>query len=57
MKCSTIGCKAEATHVLRYTFPESRSEQETDQVCKPCGDAYVRRPVFRATLTPIPVAA
>ena len=51
--CGTLGCALEATHTLTYTFPESRDQVETDVVCEFCGDAYARRPSFRASLTPI----
>ncbi len=49
-KCSTIGCKREATHVLTYSFQESRDDTERDLVCEPCGEGYVRRPSLKAML-------
>ena len=50
VKCSTIGCKHDATHVLTYSFPESRDVIEKDVVCQSCGEAYTRRPTLRATM-------
>jgi hypothetical protein len=47
-KCGTIGCKLPATHVLVYSFPESRDETETDETCEFCADSYIRRPTLRA---------
>lgn len=52
--CDTMGCRSAATHVL--TTPDLDPEGEntyTDQVCEPCGQGYMRRPVLRATLAPI----
>jgi hypothetical protein len=53
-RCGTIGCRKAATHVLTYSFPESRDVPETDYVCKPCGEGYVRRPALHAGIAPIP---
>ena len=53
--CGTIGCKAPATHVLTYSFPESRDTTETDLVCLACAAGYQRRPTLKATFLPIPV--
>lgn len=49
-RCGTIGCKNDVTHRLTYSFPESRDKNETDNVCAPCGQSYVRRPSLHATL-------
>ena len=48
--CGTIGCRRRATHTLTYSFPESRDVTETDTVCQPCGDGYLRRPTLKASL-------
>jgi DNA-directed RNA polymerase subunit RPC12/RpoP len=49
-KCGTIGCNRTATHTLAYSFPESRETTETDLVCQPCGEGYLRRPTLKASL-------
>jgi len=49
-KCSTIGCKRDATHVLTYSFPESRNVIEKDVVCESCGQGYTRRPTLKAKM-------
>lgn len=43
-------CNAQATHTLFHSFPESRDVLEIEDVCKPCGDNYVRRPTLHAEL-------
>lgn len=48
--CSTIGCTSTATHLLTYSFPESRDEKEMDHVCRICGIGYTHRVSLRATL-------
>ena len=48
--CGTIGCRSAATHTLTYSFPESRDVTETDTVCQPCGEGYLRRPTLKASL-------
>ena len=48
--CGTIGCRRRATHTLTYSFPEFRDVTETDTVCQPCGDGYLRRPTLKASL-------
>lgn len=42
-KCATIGCKAEATEVIKYSY---RRTIGTDNVCTPCADSYARRPAL-----------
>lgn len=54
-RCGTIGCKAPVTHILTYSFPESRDVQEREYVCEPCGQGYLRRPALKATLETLPV--
>ena len=49
-KCSTVGCRRHATHVLTYSFQGSRDVTEQERVCEPCGEGYVRRPSLKAML-------
>lgn len=51
-RCGTIGCNADATHTLAFTFQGSRDRVETDLVCKPCGEAFTRRPSLSAVIVP-----
>jgi hypothetical protein len=50
MKCGTIGCTFNATHVLFYSYPDARDTLYTDDVCEPCGDSYMSRPVLKAEI-------
>lgn len=42
-RCATVGCKADATEVIKYRL---RGERATDSVCTPCADSYSRRPAI-----------
>lgn len=53
--CDTMGCQNAATHVLTTPSLDFDDSPVTysDHVCEPCGQGYMRRPVLRATLTPM----
>jgi predicted ATPase with chaperone activity len=48
--CGTIGCRRRATHTPHLQLPRIRDVTETDLVCQPCGDGYLRRPTLKASL-------
>ncbi|MEU3979694.1 hypothetical protein AB0F77_06200 [Streptomyces sp. NPDC026672] len=64
MRCSTLQsrddgtCTGTATHLMIYSTPDIDGEQgartqHTDPVCEPCGDAYKRRPFYKARIVPL----
>ena len=67
MRCSTLKstdlereCLGTATHVMLYSMPDPAGqpgdrEHFKDPVCKPCGDAYKRRPALKSRIVPLHV--
>lgn len=51
-RCATLGCTARPTHVVAWYDVDS-VDPEREEVCAPCGESYTRRPVLRATLSPL----
>ena len=50
MRCATVTCTSDATHVLFYSYPDDRVTLYTDDVCEPCGDSYMSRTAFKAEI-------